>query len=292
MYELIQVTGKCYYVDSPSKVGIIKINEKEVVLIDSGNDKDAAKKILKHINENGWTLKAIYNTHSHADHIGGNKYLQSQTGCKIYAHGIECDFTNHPILEPTFLYGGRPPRELCYKFLLASESIALPLCCEVLEEGIEMVCLPGHSPDMVGFKTDDGVMFLGDCLASEKTLEKYGLGYNYDIAKYIETLESIKKLSSKVFIPSHAEVSADITELAQKNIDHVQTVGEKITAICREPMMFEDILKALFDEYGMTMNISQYVLIGSTLRSYLTWLCENGKVHSVFDNNRMLWQSV
>ena len=108
MYELIQVSEHCYYIQSPAKIGVVKLNDTEVCLIDSGNDKDAGKKVLKILNANGWALKVIYNTHSNADHIGGNHYLQAQTGCKIYAPGIERDFTRHPVLEPSYLYGGNP----------------------------------------------------------------------------------------------------------------------------------------------------------------------------------------
>ena len=89
MYELIQVSENSYYIQSPAKIGLVKLNEKEVCLIDSGNDKDAGRKIRKILDANGWKLTAIYNTHSNADHIGGNKYLQGQTGCKIYAPGID-----------------------------------------------------------------------------------------------------------------------------------------------------------------------------------------------------------
>ena len=105
MYELIQISEHDYYIQSPAKIGLVKLNDTEVCLIDSGNDKDAGRKVRKILDEHGWTLKAVYNTHSNADHIGGNKYLQGQTGCKIYAPGIECDFTRHPILEPSLLYG-------------------------------------------------------------------------------------------------------------------------------------------------------------------------------------------
>ena len=97
MYELINVSENCYYIDCPSKIGIIKISDTDVCLIDSGNNKDAGKRVRKILDANGWTLKMILNTHSHGDHIGGNKYLQEQTGCKIYAPTIECDFTNHTI---------------------------------------------------------------------------------------------------------------------------------------------------------------------------------------------------
>ena len=43
MYELMQVSDNCYYIQSPAKIGLVKLNDKEVCLIDSGNDKDAGK---------------------------------------------------------------------------------------------------------------------------------------------------------------------------------------------------------------------------------------------------------
>ena len=44
MYELIQVAENSYYIQSPAKIGIVKISENEVYLIDTGNDKDAGKR--------------------------------------------------------------------------------------------------------------------------------------------------------------------------------------------------------------------------------------------------------
>lgn len=127
MYELIQLSEHDYYIDCPAKIGLIKINNSDAVLIDSGNDKDAGKKIYRILDANGWTLKAIYNTHSHADHIGGNHFLQEKTGCRIYAKGMECTYSNTPLLEPVGLYGGNPFKELKHKFLMAQESTVLPL---------------------------------------------------------------------------------------------------------------------------------------------------------------------
>ena len=63
MYELIQATDKTYYIQSPAKIGLVKLNEEEVCLIDSGNDKDAGRKVRQLLDKNGWKLKAIYNTH-------------------------------------------------------------------------------------------------------------------------------------------------------------------------------------------------------------------------------------
>ena len=290
MYELIQVSDISYYIQSPAKIGLVKLNGTDVCLIDSGNDKEAGRKVRQILDNNNWKLTAIYNTHSNADHIGGNKYLQGQTGCKIFAPGIDCAFTRHPILEPSFLYGGYPCKDLRHKFLLAQESNAEYLTQEVLPEGFEIIDLPGHFFDMVGFRTPDNVIYLADCLSSKETLDKYQIGFIYDVAAYIKTLEMVKTLEAKLFIPAHAEVTDDISELAQYNIDKVQEIAEKIVILCNEPISFEMILQKLFTEYNLTMNFEQHVLVGSTVRSYLSWLKDTGRITAKFEDNMLLWE--
>lgn len=290
MYELIQVAEKSYYIQSPAKIGLVRLNDTDVCLIDSGNDKDAGRKVRQLLDANGWRLTAIYNTHSNADHIGGNKYLQGQTGCKIYAPGIDCDFTRHPILEPAFLYGGFPCKDLRHKFLLAQESDAEYLTADTLPEGFELIPLPGHFFDMAGFRTPDDVVYLADCLSSRETLDKYQIGFIYDIAAYIKTLEMVKTLTAKMFIPAHAEAAEDIAPLAQYNIDKVLEIAERITELCREPLCFEQVLQKLFTAYELTMNFEQYVLVGSTVRSYLAWLKDTGRINARFDHNMLLWE--
>lgn len=290
MYELVQLSDRCYYIQSPAKIGLIKLNEEEVCLIDSGNDKDAGKKVRQIIDANGWKLTAIYNTHSNADHIGGNQYLQKQTGCKVYAPGAESGLTRYPILEPSFLYGGFPFKELRHKFLLAQESDAIELTPDVLPEDIQMIPLPGHFFDMVGFRTPDDIVYLADCLSSRETLDKYQIGFIYDVASYLKTLETVKNMQAKMFVPAHAAASAEIAELAQYNIDKVLEIAEKILAICAQPLSFETILQRLFADYGLVMTFEQYILVGSTLRSYLAWLKDTGRLNSFFNDNMLLWQ--
>jgi glyoxylase-like metal-dependent hydrolase (beta-lactamase superfamily II) len=292
VYELIQISEQSYYIQSPAKIGLVKLNEQDVCLIDSGNDKDAGRKVRQLLAANGWRLTAIYNTHSNADHIGGNKYLQRQTGCKVYVPGIDCAFTRHPVLEPSFLYGGYPCKELRHKFLMAQESDAQELTQECLPKGFEIIPLPGHFFDMVGFRTTDDVVYLADCLSSRETLDKYQIGFLYDVAAYLKTLEMVKSLQAKLFIPAHAAASENVTALAQYNIDKVLEIADKIISICQEPLCFETILQKLFTDYGLTMNFEQYVLVGSTVRSYLAWLKDTGRLGSLFENNMLLWQRI
>ena len=290
MYELNHITGGSYYIQSPSKMGLVKLNDTDVCLIDSGNDKDAGRKVRQLLDANGWHLTAIYNTHSNADHIGGNRYLQGQTKCRIYAQGIECDITRHPVLEPAFLYGGFPPKDLRHKFLMAQESDAQELTPAVLPEGFELLQLPGHFFHMVGFRSPDDVVYLADCLSSRETLDKYQIGFLYDVAAYLDTLEKVKTMQAAAFVPAHAEVTEDIAPLTQYNIDKVHEIAGHMVALCAEPVIFEELLKKLFDDYGLTLTFEQYVLVGSTVKSYLAWLKDTGRLAVLFEDNRLLWR--
>ena len=292
MYELVQVANNTYYVNCPAKIGIYRCEDNGVYLIDSGNDKDAGRRVRKILDEHGWSVKAILNTHSNADHIGGNRYFQQNFGCKIYAPGIEAAFTKSPILEPSFLYGGFPCRDLRHKFLLAQESDCEDISLAELPDGFEVIPLPGHFFDMVGYRTPDDVVFLADCVSSAATLEKYQIGFIYDVSSYLDTLDKIDSLKARAFVPSHAGETEDIRELSDLNRRKVHEIADKIVAVCSEPQSFEVILQKIFSDYGLMMNFEQYVLVGSTVRSYLAYLRDAGRVDIKFDGNMMLWAAI
>lgn len=287
--ELVKVGEKTFYIKNATNIGIYKIDNENVYLIDSGNDKDSGKKILKIIEEQGWKVKGIINTHSNADHIGGNKVIQDRTNCEIYAYNVEKSFTEYPILEPSFLYGGYPFRELKNKFLFAKESKTININNN-LPKGLEYFELKGHFFDMIGIKTSDNVVFLADSLFSKETITKYHLFFIYDVKEYFNTLEKIKEIDAKLFIPSHCEATCDINDLVELNQNKIQEIIDKILKVCEDDSTFEEILKYIFDEYNLTMNANQYVLVGSTIRSYLSYLCDENKLSYEFKDNKMLWK--
>ena len=290
MYELIQLNENDYYVDCPAKIGIVKTGGTEAVLIDSGNDKDAGKKALRILEANGWKLKAIYNTHSHADHIGGNRFLQEKTGCAICAKGIEAAYANYPLLEPAGLFGGLPLPELKHKFLMAQASAVRELSENDLPSGMTLLSLPGHSPDMAGFLTKDGTAYIGDSVSSAETLDKYGLVYMWDPETAEKTLEYLKTVDAKHFVPSHAPVTDNIAGIADRNIASIGKAFDTILSLCAEAIPFDGLMKKVFDAYGMQASVQQYALMGSTVRSYLANLAEQGKVTFEFAENELLWK--
>lgn len=287
--ELIKVGEKTYYIKNPTNIGIYKVDDENIFLIDSGNDKDAGKKILKIVEEQGWNIKGIITTHSNADHIGGNKIIQDRTNCLIYAHNIEKSFTENTILEPSFLYGGYPFKDLTNKFLCAKNSNVTEIENN-LPEGLEYFSLKGHFFDMIGIKTDDDVYFLADSLFSKETVTKYHLFFIYNVKEYLNTLNYLENLDGKIFIPSHCEATNNISDLITINRNKIQEISDKIYDICVNQITFEEILKEIFDIYNLNMNTNQYVLIGSTVRSYLSYLYDDGKIIFEFKDNKMYWK--
>lgn len=287
--ELVKVGAKTYYLKNATNIGIYKINDNDVYIIDSGNDKDAGKKILKIISEEGLQIKGIINTHSNADHIGGNKVIQDRTNCTILAKGIEKVIGEFPILEPSFLYGGYPFKDLRNKFLMAKESTILNIE-ENLPEGLEYFPLKGHFFDMIGIKTSDDVYFLADSLFSKETITKYHLFFIYDVREYLNTLDFLSTLKGKFYIPSHMEATNDISEVIELNRNKIYEIANQIYKACALEKTFEEILKYIFDKYNLVMNANQYVLVGSTVKSYLSYLNEENKLTYEFKDNKMVWK--
>ena len=157
---------------------------------------------------------------------------------------------------------------------------------------LEVLDLAGHSLQMVGLRTPDDVVFLGDCVSAEQTLEKYKVTYLYDVAGYLKTLEYVETLTAKLFIPSHTQPAEDMSHLCQVNRQAVYAVAEQVLALCREPKGFEAILQGLFSHYGIRASFEQYAMIGSTLRAYLLWLRDGGRVQAEFEDNLLLWRGV
>ncbi|MBQ9908578.1 MAG: hypothetical protein IJM48_02135 [Treponema sp.] len=77
--------------------------------------------------------------------------------------------------------------------------------------------------------------------------------------------------------------------LAELNLLAILETENMILDELKSPKTMEELLKAVADRSGITLKTSQFCLIGSTLRSYLSGLYESGKIAYVISENRMLW---
>ncbi len=286
-----QLGEQTWVLEGPTNIGFI-VRNRDVLLIDSGNDKEAGRRINKVLKEKDWTLKGLINTHSNADHIGGNDYFQRNLNCPVYAPVLEYCFIEHPELEAAFLWGGYAVKDLRSKFFQARPSRVTGFLSPGDDRGLglEILSLKGHFFNMIGIRTPDDVLFLGDCLFGSAILEKYGIPFIYDVAAYKQTIQDVRELEARYYVPSHGPAEEEIDPLAQNNLAMVSAIESQVKNILSGPgKTFDRILKDICDLRGIVLNAGQYALVGSTIRSFLTYLNDRGEVRFDFTENRMLW---
>ena len=57
------------------------------------------------------------------------------------------------------------------------------------------------------------------------------------------------------------------------------------------PRTFETLLKAVFDRYDLQMTFGQHTLLGATVRAFLTWLMDAGRVSYFCEDNLLYWKA-
>ena len=275
--------------DCPSRVGIYRDGE-AAWLIDSGSDKDAAKKVLKILGDLGLRLEAAIVTHYHADHTGGAALLQQRTNCRLYLAepAAPGDF---PEINTALLFGAHPPKPLRTKFFLAQSARYAPVESAPLPEGMRLARLDGHAFAQLGVYTPDDIWFLGDAVASEHTFDKYKLTYLYDVEKFLQTLDAVASLQGRLFIPAHVAPFEDAASIVERNRRWVYETGDCIVGLLQTPRTFETLLKAVFDRYDLQMTFGQHTLLGATVRAFLTWLMDAGRVSYFCEDNLLYWKA-
>lgn len=296
-YKLVHIKGNTYCLDGAGKIGIIR-NEQNPslsIVVDTGIDDDAGRRLMKIMQENGMGIGTIINTHSHADHCGGNDIIKSRTGCKIFAPPFDKGIIEYPELEPFYLYSAYPLKELDIKFLKAKGTKV----DGVLEKGrhnidgveIDIVPLPGHTPGMIGVASADNVLFAGDAFFSKDILNKHGLPYFTGIGEAIATLESLKSMDYDYYVPCHGEVLAEPLDTLDANIKVLKDAVEYMAGICTEALDREEITANIISRYSIKQNIPQYYLTVSTVSAFLSYMANEGILTAVFEDNKLKFKS-
>ncbi len=286
MEELIKLGKKTYCLKQPVNIGFYLLNDQDVCVIDSGNSKDYGVMISKIIENKGWNLKYIINTHSHADHIGGNRYLQNKYNCRIFSSKTERYFIENPELEPTFLYGASAINELHNHFLEADKSICEDIS-EIKIDGLEIIDLKGHCYEMIGVVTSDDVLFLGDAYTSAEILKKYTIQYIYDVNNYLEKLNYLLTTNYKYYVPSHGEIEGNPKDTIYDNIKAVELIEKTVLEYAKDGILYSNLINKLFEHFHIKVNLVQYYLISATIKAYLSKLKNENKIIMDFVDNEL-----
>ena len=306
--QLLKLSEHIFYLSMPTNLGFVRFfdeaGEDCIYLIDSGNDETTGARILDFIRGNfpGARLKAIINTHSHADHCGGNSFLVRETGCQVWSSRGEAYLMEFPDIETQLVWGGTPIHDIRSKYLLAKPCRVtrvfdgeeeIYLSCREGKIKLNVFALPGHYVDQVGFLLTDTdekrVMFAGDVLSGRNSIKKHWIQYLLDETETKKSLLKISSIDADFYVPGHGDVVDNIEGIAELNLLAILETENMILDELKSRKTMEELLKAVADRSGISLKTSQFCLIGSTLRSYVTGLYEAGKIDYVIEDNRMYW---
>lgn len=301
--NLLRLTEHISYIPFSTNIGFVRIGD-DIYLVDTMNDELKMGELLALVAGEfpGARVRAVLQTHSHADHCGGNAFLREETGCGIWASRGEAAFMEYPAIETMLIWGGTPFRDLCSKFLLARPCGATRILSdgELVELGggvsVRAIPLPGHYLDQIGFLFSDSdgkrVFFLGDAISGRNVIKKYWIQYLLDEAKSKSSLMRLPEIKADFYVPGHGKLVGDIEGLSELNLLAMLETEEMILDVLKTPKTMEEILKEVTDRNGIRLGVFQYVLIGSTIRAYLTGLHEERRIAFAIEKNEMRWRAV
>jgi len=300
---LKQIGDKTYYIENDTNIGIYMTGPDRVCLIDTGSRGDG-EKIDEILMQQGWELDFIINTHTHIDHIGGNKYLMEKYNVPAYCTEVDKLFAEYADLEASYMNGGKPAGKLAHIFKHPGK-IGFKAIEDVLPErttsaegdaedhlyGLEWIALPGHTFGMIGVKTPDDVWFLGDAYLSESYMQKRSFGYLVDAGEYLATLEMLKTLEGRLFVPAHGVAEENIVEILEKNEANQKMLIEAVKEACSGAGL-DEIISKMYKVTKMRTNEANHALLTSTVKCYLAYLQDKGEVVSDFEDDVMVWKAI
>jgi glyoxylase-like metal-dependent hydrolase (beta-lactamase superfamily II) len=271
-------------------IGLVMTSE-GMVAVDTGLDKRAGKNILKAAEQFGTRVRAIVNTHAHADHFGGNAAILAQGEVTVYAPKAEADVIRRPRFEPEYLWQGAAPfAALRNKFLLADAS---PVHVELQGEqtfaigDVEFQCvsLPGHAHGQLGIQVDS-VFFAADGYFDPSVVDKHGLPYMVNYTETLASAESIPTVDAKWFVPGHGEPTKDATEAVAYLVDRHKSAYAKVLQLVQgEPLGLDAIVQRVCEAFRLTpSNPGSWLLIRTTVAAYVAEAVDQGLMNVAVDN--------
>lgn len=284
--EMLHVLGNTYAaVGSTALLPIYKLNERDIVLIDTGYAKLDRAGLVNLLDGSGLVPKYVLCSHAHFDHTGNVRHLQERYGAKAILSLIEAGISVNPdsyrANYVALTYG--KSRELFLEECFTADRVLRETDTSLELDGrtFGILPLPGHSAGHLGFVTPDGAAYVGDCLISQREIDGAKLPTSMFIARDLESKAYLKTTDYPVYILAHKEVvrREALEGLIDRNIDFIQRKRAELLAVLEDGMTFSEWIGAFCQRENVrTHNELKFSIVERNFSNFVSWLTDSGAV--------------
>lgn len=282
--ELIQIKGNTFCIDTGmSYIPFYKINDEEVIMLDSGWAAGERKGIEELLDRNDWKVAGIICSHAHIDHVGNNAYFKEKFNSIIAmstyealvcssAVNLKVYYSNQTLTQVTEHLG----HMVCETDIMIADYQNKINVCGIT---FKILHTPGHSPAHICIITPDNVGYLGDALISHEVMKGAKMPYAYILREDLKSKEKLYSLNCSKYVVSHKGIYQEIDRLITENINFYKYRATRIGSIIEGAMTMEEIMKAAIVAFNIKItSTNRYAAMERMLKSYVEYLNETGVI--------------
>jgi glyoxylase-like metal-dependent hydrolase (beta-lactamase superfamily II) len=248
------IFGRAIYHTAAYRVGTL--------LVDSGCAHTLGE--LLAILDGGPRIEQVVCTHSHEDHVAGNRALAAGHGARLLAHPLAVPVLAAPReLQPQQLY-----RRILWGYPEPSTAFAIGDELEADGRRYRVIHTPGHSPDHICLlEPREGWLFTGDAFVGG---QDRALRREADVHAIIRSLRLLLELDPRVLFPGSGTVYCEPRQVLREKIEYLEQLGDRVHALAARGLSVRRIRRRLLGPEPWIATVTQGDFTGENLiRSFL-----------------------
>jgi len=299
MQRVQQIKDSTWCLNAQECIPFFFINDNDIVLLDSGHQDPDWETIKSELLDQGLNIKAVISSHTHVDHAGNNKRLQSEYGTEIISSYIEDAFASSSTSAAT-LYRIVSPYDMDKYFpnmVCKADRVFLPTDKSIQVQGCDfkLYYLPGHTAGHTAIETPDGVLYLGDSIVSDDVVENTKM---LTIMNWIDDAASKKQLYSmnhSHYVFAHKGVSTDIRGTIENNEKKKESIASFVVQnlLTKEAWNISEIEQKMWNAFELhTSNYIRQAVYRRNLINCVEYLVYCGKLSREIINGTAIYKVI